>query len=139
MIYTIGYQKLTPERLREIVFGLNATLIDIRSNPRSRVKKGFSEFELSILLGTQYEWRGNLLGGRIEIDPWSIKQLEQFNSSRKNCVLMCQEHEPSDCHRHFAICSKHYPKAYHIFNDDLYTAEEIESSDSPSDCGSLKF
>jgi hypothetical protein len=36
MIYTIGYQALKPERLRQIADSLSATIIDVHSKPVSR-------------------------------------------------------------------------------------------------------
>jgi hypothetical protein len=63
MIYTIGYQRLPLERLREIAEKLDAILIYCRFKPVSR-KPGFGRRQLETLLGTKYEWRGNELGGR---------------------------------------------------------------------------
>ena len=58
MIYTIGYQFLSPERLQEIASSLNAIVIDVRSSPSGRVKRGFSRSDLQYLLGSQYKWWG---------------------------------------------------------------------------------
>lgn len=136
MIYTIGYQYLTPERLKEISRKLKAIVIDVRSNPRFRVKRGFSKSELESLLGSQYEWKGGLLGGRAMIQRAGLDYLDQFDNVEHNCILMCQEHDPSECHRHWDICSVHFRKALHIFEDDLYSVPSIDSDD-PSPSGSI--
>jgi len=136
MIYTIGYQFLSPERLQEIASSLNAVVIDVRSSPSGRVKRGFSRSDLQSLLGSQYEWLGNLLGGRSMIAKAGLAYLDRFDNVSTNCILMCQEHDPSDCHRHHDICAPYFRKALHIFDDELYSVLSLESDD-PSSCGSL--
>ena len=136
MIYTIGYQFLSPERLQEIASSLNAIVIDVRSSPSGRVKRGFSRSDLQYLLGSQYKWWGDLLGGRAKIQKLGLELLDQFDNVSTHCILMCQEHDPSDCHRHHDICAPYFRKAIHIFEDDLYSVLSLESDD-PSSCGSL--
>ena len=136
MIYTIGYQFLSPERLKEISRKLKAVVIDVRSNPRGRVKFGFSKSDLESLLGSQYEWLGGLLGGRAMIAKAGLAYLDKFDNVDTHCILMCQEHDPSECHRHWDICSVHFRKAVHIFEDELYSVSSIDSDD-PSSSGSL--
>jgi len=136
MIYTIGYQFLSPERLQEIASSLNAVVIDVRSSPSGRVKRGFSRSDLQSLLGSKYEWLGNLLGGRSMIAKAGLAYLDRFDNVSANCILMCQEHDPSECHRHWDICSVHFRKAVHIFEDELYSVSSIDSDD-PSPSGSL--
>ena len=136
MIYTIGYQFLSPEKLQEIASSLNAVVIDVRSSPSGRVKRGFSRSDLQSLLGSQYKWWGDLLGGRAKIQKLGLELLDQFDNASTHCILMCQEHDPSDCHRHWDICSVHFRKAVHIFEDELYSVSSIDSDD-PSSSGSL--
>ena len=62
MIYTIGYQAITPERLAEFVEALDAQLIDCRFRPVSR-KPGFGGAQLAKQFGDRYRQRGDQLGG----------------------------------------------------------------------------
>jgi len=136
MIYTIGYQFLTPEKLFAIAEKLDAVVIDVRSQPSGRVKKGFSKHDLEFNYGAYYKWWGNYLGGRMNITKEGLSKLDQFDNVENHCILMCQEHDPSDCHRHHDICAPYFRKALHIFEDDLYSVISLESDD-PSSCGSL--
>lgn len=122
MIYTIGYQKITPKQLLTILCGLNATLVDVRSSPQSR-KAGFSRKALTALLGDgQYEWQGEGLGGRRAIDPAAI---EALRARRDHVMLMCMEESPLACHRHNTICGPHFPRALHIFQGELIRAGDL--------------
>jgi uncharacterized protein (DUF488 family) len=122
MIYTIGYQRLAPERLLQIAEGLDAVIIDVRSIPRSR-KRGFGRRSLETLLGRRYQWRGDGLGGLGEISPIYIQALRQYQG---DAILMCLEEAPGDCHRHWDICAPHIPDAMHIFRDEIFTARELQ-------------
>jgi uncharacterized protein (DUF488 family) len=129
MIYTIGYQALTPEKLKRIVLALDAQLIDCRSSIRSRIA-GFGGRQLEQLLGAaseggRYEhWPE--LGGRTKIKRDAIAALLPFDTDDKpNCVLMCMEQEPWLCHRHHDIVMPHFPHALHVYQNGLYTAEDI--------------
>lgn len=124
MIYTIGYQRLAPQRLQEIVTGLDATLMDCRHVPTSR-KPGFSGKALRELLGPRYVQAGDNLGGRGFTTDVGIKALREASRGR-NVVLLCMEEAPGDCHRHFTICGPHFPEAIHIYQDELVTAAELE-------------
>ena len=42
-LFSVGYQKLTQAALVKLVLDLNCVLIDCRSYPSGRVKKGFSK------------------------------------------------------------------------------------------------
>lgn len=76
-IYTFGYQKQSPERLKRAAETLNAKVIDIRFSPLpTYTANKWSKKQLEILLGEQYEWlkafgnRNYKNGGAIEIlDP----------------------------------------------------------------------
>lgn len=138
MIYTIGYKNLSVEDLVEIVDSLDAVLIDVRSNPAFRVKRGFSKVELTASLGSAYRWMGDTLGGRTPIQNSGLDYIEQFDGSEDlHCVLMCAEHEPIECHRHHAICMPYFPQALHIYEGYLYTAHDVHWSDVPESSGSL--
>ena len=101
MIYTIGYQQLTPGRLAELMRDLHIDLlVDVRSVPQSR-KKGFSRKALTARFGVHYEWRGDVLGGRG--DGPTKAGLAALAKESRAVLLMCLEHLPGDCHRHHAI------------------------------------
>ena len=53
-LYTIGYQALDPQRLAALAQHLQATVIDCRASPVSRIK-GFGHRQLAELLGARYE------------------------------------------------------------------------------------
>jgi hypothetical protein len=137
-IYTIGYARLKPRRLAEIATGLNATVIDCRVKPVSRIA-GFGGRQLAEFLGARYEQRGDRLGGRGATTPAGIAELR---AERRNVILLCMEEAPGDCHRHVTICGPHFPDAIHIFRDELLTAAGLQAAiDTDSEyeiIGSLK-
>jgi uncharacterized protein (DUF488 family) len=61
-IYTIGYQRLRPERLEAILRHLDASLIDVRSSPQSR-NPSYRRKALEARYGDGYIWMGDTLGG----------------------------------------------------------------------------
>lgn len=153
MIYTIGYQNLTPSRLQEIVTGLDAVLFDVRHVPRSR-KAGFGGNQLQALLGERYVAQGEQLGGRGHVTKSGLCDVVQYQAdfpgtgrarygSPKHVILMCLEEAPGDCHRHSDICSAHFPDAIHIYQDELFTARALDTALQAGDdveydlCGSL--
>ena len=125
MILTIGYQRLSPERLREIITRLDARLIDCRNVPMSR-RPGFSGRRLGELLGERYVQAGHFLGGRGHTTAEGIRWLR---SQSGNVVLMCMEEAPGDCHRHFDICGPQFPEAVHIYQDELFTARALQQAE----------
>lgn len=141
MIYSIGYQRLTLGRLIDIVDELNAVLIDVRSSPH-RAKDGFRLPQLQQAFGSGYVWAGDMLGGRTPIKQAGLDYLRQFDGKvTTNCVLMCMEHAPGECHRHHDICAPHFPNALHIFENHLIEASElsraISDDDDPDSFGEL--
>ena len=126
MIYTIGYQNLTPPQLRNLMDSLRVDLlIDVRSVPRSR-KRGFSQTSLLALFGTRYEWRGDRLGGR---SPGVTKAgLDELASDKRNLMLLCLEHLPGDCHRHHAIAvplDKRGVACLHVVDNEAVPTYEV--------------
>lgn len=121
MIYTIGYQLLTPAALAAIAARLDATVIDCRLKPVSRVP-GFGGRQLAALLGSRYQQHGHHLGGYGHTTAEGI----DFLCRRQGCLLLlCMEEAPGDCHRHHAICAPHFPDALHIYRDEIFTAGEL--------------
>ena len=127
MIFTIGYEALTPARLQEIAHGLSALVIDVRAMPRSR-KPGFSKSTLTGLLGPQYVTMGHVLGGRGNTSPHGITALRTLANTGQHALLLCMEAEPGDCHRHHTICGPYFPEAIHIFEDELLRAADLSAS-----------
>ena len=101
MIYSIGYQKLTPETLEETLRTHNITLlIDVRSVPYSR-KPQFNRKNLEQRFGLGgYIWKGDILGGKFgPAHEAGIDFLRQLDKEGRQ-VLMCLENNPRDCHRY---------------------------------------
>jgi len=125
MIFTIGYEAMSsPLELQRIASALNALLIDVRSMPRSR-KPGFSKSGLAALLGPHYyATMGDQLGGRTPVTDFGIAEVTRLSATR-DVILMCMEEAPGHCHRHSAICGPHFPRAVHIYQDELLKAESL--------------
>lgn len=144
-IYTIGYEKLDHETLARIMRKLDATILDVRSKPYGRVRKGWDRKTLTARFGSRYA--GNVaLGGFVRNDAEAAKrtaataELARFAShgpvTRKalsggegaSVILMCQEYNPGDCHRHNAIAydllNTHQIDALHL----IYTAKNEADS-----------
>lgn len=129
MIYTIGYQQLAQPRLVEIVSHLGAVLIDVRSSPRSR-KASFGGRQLAEALGAVYEAAPHL-GGRGEIADQAIAALASSAVRGRPLLLMCQEHAPAECHRHYEIALRLLPfgvDCQHICADEIVVASELQRS-----------
>lgn len=130
MIYTLGYQCLTPERLREIVLALDAVLLDCRAKPVSRIP-GFGGRQLEALMrphpgeAKRYLPMGDMLGGFGQVTEGGIASLQLYDDDLANCVLLCREEHPIDCHRHHAITGPHYPQAMHIYRDRLFFSRDL--------------
>lgn len=125
MIFSIGYAKLTPERLQEIVEGVRGILIDVRYKPISR-KPGFGGRQLEERFGEMYLQVGNMLGGMGNVSQEGIEWLKKMSAEPKeHVILMCQEEAPGDCHRHRDICAPHFPDAVHIYQDQLLYASDL--------------
>src|SRR5262245_20203434 len=125
MIYTIGYEKLTPKALAVLAEGLKAVVTDCRAKPQSR-RPGFNRRKLRALLGPSYEWWGDRLGGRPpgakkdRVTQDGLRELKE-SSEYQNHLLLCVEEHPEDCHRHSLICAPHFPNAIHIYQDELFS------------------
>ena len=128
MLYTLGYARLTPASLAATLdaIGPDTLLIDVRSSPRSQ-KPGFNRHQLATLLGDRYRHEPGL-GGRGQIDPARLRALRAFDGpDAPNCVLMCMEHLPHDCHRHHAIVQPFFPDALHILDGCLFSPGDIQA------------
>lgn len=135
VIYTLGYQALAPARVREIVLALDAVLLDCRFKPVSRIP-GFGHRQLEKLMSgdngeggedreSRYVRMGDMLGGHGHTTQSGLQALQPYADDRANCVLLCMEEHPADCHRHTLITGPHFPGALHIYRDRLFYAHEL--------------
>lgn len=79
--------------------------MDVRSKPYSRWKKEFNKAALDKQFdgsGIEYIWKGDMLGGLVEIGDVAIKWLAGFGKGRTVCI-MCIERDPANCHRSLEI------------------------------------
>jgi uncharacterized protein (DUF488 family) len=133
MIFTIGYQKLTVERLVQIMDEKKiAVLVDVRSVPYSR-KPDFNRKKLEKILGPRYAWLGDILGGKFgPAKPQGIDKLLELVPQFPVLVL-CMEDNPCDCHRYWDIGIRLLDKgidAVHIHGTkELRTSELLTSCD----------
>ena len=128
-VFSVGYAKLAPADLLKLVEDLDVTLIDVRSRPSGRVKRGFSKSDLATLLGARYEYHGATLGGL----GAGVTQagLDALTMDGRRLLLMCQEHSPIKCHRHHMIGLPMVARGldvFHVFNDEVFTAAELNRS-----------
>jgi uncharacterized protein (DUF488 family) len=126
MIYTIGYQRITPDYLANLMDSLRVdALIDVRSVPQSR-KKGFSRKALASRFGARYEWRGDTLGGRG--DGPTLRGITDLANEKRNVMLMCMEHLPGECHRYHAIAVPLKVRGvdiWHVLDDEVIETSEV--------------
>lgn len=124
-IYSIGYQKLELDDLKDIAEHFDAIVVDVRSVPSSR-KKGFSRKALDDALGPFYVFKGDQLGGRAPgVTPAGIEWLKKFD---QNIMLLCMEEAPGDCHRHHDIATRLLPSidVTHIYQNELIQASALQ-------------
>lgn len=137
MIYSIGYEYLAPADLAAIAVKLNARVIDVRSRPSGRVKRGFARKDLQHLIeqgGGSYDWRGFELGGRgLGVLARGLDYLaaraDDSGMLERNLLLLCQESAPGDCHRHHAIAMPLAARGVtvvHIYEDEVFTATALQ-------------
>ena len=125
-VFSVGYSALAPADLKALVTGLRVVLIDVRSRPSARVKRGFARADLEELLGRRYEHRPGL--GGFGPGP-SVEELKELAADPRRMLLMCSEQAPFECHRHHAIAM---PLAvagvtvHHVFLDEVVTAVELQ-------------
>ena len=141
MIYSIGYQKITVEQLKEIMkqkdIGL---LVDVRSVPYSRnpLKYEFNKNRLIASLGIstkhachRYTWMGDRCGGKQgPVKAECIRKLLVLNNppGEHNLLLMCMENHPLDCHRYYDI-SKRLLDPGRIDVIHLFDGQEVKTSE----------
>lgn len=134
MIYTIGYQRLSHERLRAIMQALGIVkLVDVRSIPQSR-RPGFGGRQLREAFPDQYLWKGDVLGGIKPGKPgtthaglrWAVEAGRSFHD---HILLLCVCHAPGSCHRHVLVARQLLAMetdCRHIYEDEIVLASELE-------------
>ena len=126
MIYSIGYQTLTPDYLSNLMDSLRVdVLIDVRSVPQSR-KKGFSRKALAARFGARYEWRGDVLGGR-GAGP-TLKGITDLATEKRVVLLLCLEHLPGQCHRYHDIAlplKRRGVDVWHVVDQEIVETSEV--------------
>lgn len=127
---SIGYETLTPPRLTNIVTRFDLVVVDVRSAPSGRVRRGFSRADLQTLFADRYVWLGDVLGGRRPIQPVGLETIRRMDGAPREVLLLCQEHAPWDCHRHTAIATALLPEldVAHIMDDDVMMASSVQSA-----------
>lgn len=130
MLYTIGYQHLSPAELARIARDLDATIIDVRGSPSGRVKRGFSRVALTADYRERYAWHGHHLGNRgaNRMTEAGIAFATSLAADKARAfILLCQEEAPAECHRHAIACQIPYP-VRHIFRNEIVLASELQRS-----------
>lgn len=116
MIYSIGYQGLTINRMIETLKEYKVLwLVDVRSKPSSR-NASFRGPALEKRIthdGLRYLWLGDKLGGFSAIQNRDIRVLAEWQKDKTVCI-MCMEAvpHPNGCHRHYEIALR--LKAYGV-------------------------
>ena len=144
-IYSVGYENIDPTYLVELSQSLGAVVIDVRAR-MSRVKAGFGRRQLETLLGDNYQWRGDILGGFGQDTTEGRRWLADFD---KPSILLCKEYWPGDCHRHQTIAAPMLNKplkgaekrmVLHLFEGALIRTDELGADGEPlDDTESLSF
>lgn len=104
MIYTTGYYGHQPEALKALADALDATVVDIRFMPASRVP-GWRKQALQKLLGDRYLWVqafGNIHyndGQPIQIADMAAGVKALIKQGRRNYILLCGCRDAHTCHR----------------------------------------
>ena len=137
MIYSIGYHSTTLDKVVEIMREKGVDyLVDVRTHPYSRRpdKFEFNKNRLIEVFGARYRWEGEILGGKEgEVKPEGIDLLARMSTkpSEKILLIMCLEHKPEDCHRHYDISLKLLERGVdviHIFEDREIPASNLKES-----------
>lgn len=134
MIYSVGYQKMTPQGLVKLCDKLDiGTVVDARSKPVSR-RPGFGRRQLEELLTHRYAWKGDVLGGMAPgVTSEGVNYLQKVNSAAEvgHILLLCLEEAPGECHRHHDIAPRLLKRGidvHHIFQDHIVKASELQRS-----------
>ena len=117
-VYTLGYMGWKHAELRELAERLNATIIDVRLSPRSRMAC-YSGKQLKATLGDRYVWLdgfGNVNyrgDGPIALKDFSgaLKKLGEMSLHGPRVILLCGCADVNVCHR--KIVAERLAKLWH--------------------------
>ncbi|ETO10220.1 hypothetical protein RFI_27156 [Reticulomyxa filosa] len=112
-IYTIGHSNYPVSKFVDVLKEHKiATVVDIRAAPFSRNAPDYGIKSLQSLCGQNqinYEWKGDLLGGKHKYQQLMKKLRNEsecklliesiFKSIKHPCVLLCSEWNVNNCHR----------------------------------------
>jgi hypothetical protein len=70
------------------------------------------------------------LCGHAHTTKSGIQALQHYADDQANCVLLCMEEHPADCHRPTSITGPHFPGALHIYRDRLFFSSELSRVDA---------
>lgn len=125
-IFTIGHSNFEISKLIQLLRANEVdTIVDVRSQPFSRLYSRFNRRELRDSLrsgGFRYSFMGDSLGGRpeggvyydvdghVSYSRWSQSEAFQDGlrrlraaAARYRLALLCSEEDPAACHRHLLI------------------------------------
>lgn len=126
-VFSVGCAEMTPAELTTLVEQLKVVVIDVRSRPSGRAKRGFSRTNLAALLGGKYEYRGLELG-EAGAGP-TIEGLKALVKDRRRLLLLGHSTSPGECDRHSGIA---VPLAvagvtvWHIYESQVVEAAELQ-------------
>lgn len=137
VIYTIGFDKLTPKSLKVLLDHLQIQfLIDVRTTPKSHLT-GFNRNKLEGFFGKRYLFAGDQLGARGEIKAESLNWLRGLSNAGDNVMLMSAGEVVGSSHRHQKIGKGLLEMAIdctHVYYDErrkvyeLIKASEMQAS-----------
>lgn len=100
-IYTVGYGRMAPDKIREMAIDLGAVVVDIRFSAWG--KPGYKKFELVRLLGEQYTHLPALGNAAYKTGGMQIADYDRgkafLTSLGRPAILMCACADPDGCHR----------------------------------------
>lgn len=141
MIYTIGIERLTAERLREIMAGIHCTeLVDCRT--KTAGVKGFSENQLREEFPATYRYKGDVLGsGGPGPTRRGFEWLIERHQADETLLLICKEEAPGNCHRFHRIAKPlyldHSIECWHIYREITVTTSELQASIAGNRCADM--
>lgn len=100
-IYTVGYGRMAPDKIREMAIDLGAVVVDIRFSAWG--KPGYKKFELVRLLGEQYTHLPALGNAAYKTGGMRLADYDAGKAFLaelgRPAILMCACADPDGCHR----------------------------------------
>lgn len=126
-VYTIGYSGRKPEELKQIAKDLNATLLDIRFSPRSRLPQWAGSNVKSLVDGDYQHIKAlgnaNYKGdGPVEIVDYAAGRAA-IRANQRPVILMCACGDPTHCHRTVVA---------NMLREEGFTVTELNAAKPPA-------